>query len=385
MRFLMIISGYPPWKSAGMERTCARLSLALVRRGHPVTVLTQATGEPEVTDEEGVRVARVLKPVALGPLWGITYMAQVRRWMRRLKDDWELCVCHKLDLHSVAAAPIAQRMERPCLSALYNAGEFSDFAKLLAYKGGRHLLNHAMKGDGFLYLSQQSRRELIAHGASAERVFPFRAPVYTDLFQPGPLRSREQLLFAGRFHEQKNLPLLVAAFDRLAQRHGAARLRLIGKGPDAPRVNAAVASAASRDRIEVQPWSDDIAEEMRTARAFVLSSRAEGLANVLVEAMASGTPCVCTDVSGAREALGESSERAIPPGQFIEAEAGLIVPPGDDAALAHAMERILGDDPLHARLSIAGRHRAESLFSEETCAALLIEAAEHALRTGKAP
>src|SRR5690606_30801512 len=138
---------------------------ALVRRGHPVTVLTQVgNGPAAITEEDGVRVARVLKPVALGPLWGITYMAQVRRWMRKLQNNWDVCVCHKLDLHSVAATPVAHALGRPCLGALYNAGDFSDFAKLLAYKGGRHLLKRAMQGDGFLYLSEQSRRELIAHG-----------------------------------------------------------------------------------------------------------------------------------------------------------------------------------------------------------------------------
>jgi len=81
----MVSAGYPPVARAGLEYGCQRLSVALVRRGHRVIVLTStAPGLPRRRDEDGVEVLRLLSPIPFGPLWGWTYRWQVRRWLRRL-------------------------------------------------------------------------------------------------------------------------------------------------------------------------------------------------------------------------------------------------------------------------------------------------------------
>ena len=118
-RLLMIVSGYPPAKKAGMERGCQRLAEALARRGHEVAVLTQwAKGlAPQEEPMENLRIERRLRPLALGPLWGATYMLQVGREMRRLAGEWDVCVCHKLDLHSQTSHSPARRRRGTFASA----------------------------------------------------------------------------------------------------------------------------------------------------------------------------------------------------------------------------------------------------------------------------
>ncbi len=81
----------------------------------------------------------------------------------------------------------------------------------------------------------------------------------------------------------------------------------------------------------------------------VLPSEGEGLSNVLLEALASGTPVVCTDVPGAREVVTPEQE-------------ALLVAPNDAAALADALARVLARPDLAARLAAAGRARVAAAF-----------------------
>jgi glycosyltransferase involved in cell wall biosynthesis len=82
---------------------------------------------------------------------------------------------------------------------------------------------------------------------------------------------------------------------------------------------------------------------------FVLSSRREGLPNVLLEAMAMGVPVVATKIAGV-------------PAAVRDGENGFLCAPGDVAALADSVERLLADASLRSRLSGAGRRTIEERF-----------------------
>jgi len=368
----MIVSGYPPAKSAGMERSCQRLSEALARRGHQVIVLTVAKGAA-ARDEvvNGVRVLRVIKPLAIGPLWGVTYMSQVGRWMRRLAAEWDVAVCHKLDLHSVPASQVARHRRKPVANILYNAGEWSDLRTLSAHKGGEWLLRQALRADVFFALSAASAGELVAAGVPVERIHLFRSHVDLGRYNPAGEHDPGLLLYVGRFHPQKNLGLLISAFPPLEGLQPSPRLRLIGRGPLESDLREMVAASGAADRIAIESWVEDPAAAYRAARALVMSSDAEGLANVLVEAMACGTPCVATDASGARDALGApgTTGDAIAPGTWVEGRGGLVVARGDREGLSGALAAVLRDDALRARLSAGALDRSRTLFAEEACVA----------------
>jgi glycosyltransferase involved in cell wall biosynthesis len=96
----------------------------------------------------------------------------------------------------------------------------------------------------------------------------------------------------------------------------------------------------------------DLDRSYSGADLLVLASRTEAYGMVVTEALAHGLPVVATDVGGLSEALGHGAGGSRP---------GMLVAPGDPAALAAALRSWLGDGELRARLRRAARERRESL------------------------
>ncbi len=136
------------------------------------------------------------------------------------------------------------------------------------------------------------------------------------------------VLGVGRFTAEKNFALLIDAFARLA-RTSPARLVLLGDGPQRAELVQRIAACGIGARATIMPVDPNPWRYMARARVLVLTSLLEGFGNVLVEAMATGTPVVSVDCpDGPAEILGR--------GKW-----GRLVPPGDPAALAKAIAETL--------------------------------------------
>jgi L-malate glycosyltransferase len=378
----MVTSGYPPAQTAGLERGCQRLAEAVARRGVRVTVLTSAVPQCDAdVEENGVRVLRVLRPWGFGPAWGWTYRSQVRRWLMRLLPQWDVVMCHQLYLHSIEANRVAHAQGRRACHLLVAAQDYSDVLRLARLRHGKRLLREAVDGAQALFvLSEVSRSELLAVGAQPSRVHDYRYFVDTERFSPSPAIPEREFLCLGRWHPQKNIPLLVDAFDIVAAQHPGVRLRIVGAGPEEGTVRARVASSPARARIRVEGWASDPLDAYRAAWALVMSSDAEGLSNVLIESMSTGVPVVTTDVSGAREVLdlGPASNPLVA-GTVLRGAGGFMVPRGDTQAPAEAMRRLLASPDERAEAAAAARLRILDAFTEGSSVALI----EGGLATGQ--
>ncbi|MCX7681258.1 MAG: glycosyltransferase [Anaerolineae bacterium] len=132
------------------------------------------------------------------------------------------------------------------------------------------------------------------------------------------------LVAVGRLDPQKNLPLLFRAVARVMQEQPV-MLYVLGEGRERPRLEALIQSLGLQSHIHLLGFQRNPYAYVKRADLFVLSSDYEGFANVLVEALAVGTPVVATDCPyGPREILAD--------GQY-----GRLVPPGDESALAQAI------------------------------------------------
>jgi glycosyltransferase involved in cell wall biosynthesis len=134
---------------------------------------------------------------------------------------------------------------------------------------------------------------------------------------------------AGHVHRRKGFDLLLDAFARAAV-PGAGAV-IVGDGPEMAALRARAAALGIEDRVRFAGYRGDVPRLLAACDTFVLASRNEGMANVMLEAMAAGTPVVATDVSGVRGALGERAGRPA---------AGWIVPPDDAPAMAAAIGEV---------------------------------------------
>jgi glycosyltransferase involved in cell wall biosynthesis len=165
--------------------------------------------------------------------------------------------------------------------------------------------------------------------ASRIEVLVNPAPPPADV-KPAKLSPRT-FVFVGRLTEQKALPVLLDALDRVDD----AELVVVGDGPERATLER---RASGRVRFVGSLPRAGVLSHLAGSRAAVLSSAWENLPHAAVEALAVGTPVVSTAVGGVPEVV-------------TDGENGLLVPPNDADALAAALRRILEDDELHARLA----------------------------------
>lgn len=159
------------------------------------------------------------------------------------------------------------------------------------------------------------------------------------------------VLHVSRYHPMKDQKTLLEAARLVLATHPAAHFVLVGRGltPGNPDLAAALTTAALTERVHLIGPRQDI-PQILTAGDMLVSSSAWGEAfpNVIGEAMASGLPCVVTDVGESGTILGPC---------------GIIVPPGDPSALAEGILALLQKTPEErAALGAAARHRVQENF-----------------------
>jgi sugar transferase (PEP-CTERM/EpsH1 system associated) len=197
----------------------------------------------------------------------------------------------------------------------------------------------------------------IYNGVDIERFSPAQAP--RAPIQGCPFNDPHCWIAGtvGRMEGVKDHAALARAFIRVLRNNPvlAHRLRLviIGDGP----LRTEVMGILQRAGVEHHAWlpgeRNDIADVLRGLDCFVLPSRAEGISNTILEAMATGLPVIVTRVGGNPELVTDGAT-------------GSLVPAGDEEALALAMQRYLEEPALASKHGAAARAEAERRFAMDS-------------------
>ena len=179
-------------------------------------------------------------------------------------------------------------------------------------------------------------------------------PVATDLFSPGAGRDGQRLLFVGRLNNQKGADQLLRALSLMKS---PATLDIVGDGPDRGALEERGRSLGVTPRLR---WHGQLpqpalASLYRSAAAVVVPSIDEGLGLVAIEALLCETPVVAFDSGGLTDIIQHE-------------KTGLLVKPGDPAALAQTLDELLARDGRGGDLGKAGRLYALGAFAPESAA-----------------
>jgi glycosyltransferase involved in cell wall biosynthesis len=350
----------------GAERQVVHLAGQLLQRGWDVEVVSLL--EPDaLTDrlaEAGVAYRTLAMPKGVPDPRGAWRLA---RCIRQMRPD----VVHAHMVHANLVTRVTRLLARmPVLicsaHSVFEGGKRFDLAYRLT-DGLCELTTH---------VSQAAVDRWVRGGVAPARKMRVM-PNGVDVAQfgggaEGPASSEKRrdirtslgiggeftFLAVGRFKPAKDYGLMLEAFARLRERRESAgrlpvRLLIAGGGALLEEMRSVARVSGLEEAVSFLGKRADIPDLMQAADAYVMSSAWEGMPVVLLEAAASGLPIVATDVGGNREVLRSD-------------EIGYLVPPGDPAALADALGRLV-ELPEERRRAMgrAARELVESEYSLE--------------------
>ncbi len=326
---MFIISGL---ERGGAENQLVGLANGLAGRGWRVTVLSylpfsQWSLRPELHDP-GVKAVTLNAPNG-----ALKYASIVKAALavRRARPDilvgfmFHGMMTSRLLAHSVASAH--------SVSSVRNVLDGPVRERLLGITNGL--------ADAVTVQSQGIAEELCRRGvtkpshthripnsidiARFEAVAGRRDETRRDL---GVAAGRFLWLAAGRLDVAKNYPNMLNAFAEVARRRPDAQMVIAGQGPLEGKIRSMIQRLGLPERVRMLGLRQDMPELFAASDALVLSSAWEGMPVVVLEAMASRRPVVATAVGAVAEVLADG-------------ETGIVVPPGDPAALAEGMVRLM--------------------------------------------
>ncbi len=365
---VLFVAGFSGDRRTGAGNAVLSLADALRARGHCVETLLREDVPAWVT---AGRSARLVFPLVAA------------RRIARTAANYDVVVIHE---PSAAAYALARKWNAslpPC--AVMSHGVEQRCWDLKAEKTARPLktrvlhpltelaqANYSLRhADAVVCLSSDDAEYIERRlGVPAGRIHRMSNGVDAGLLAVQRVPSAEPaLLFLGSWIPRKGTKEFARAFAELRRTCPGLRATVAGVGKSANTVRGDFAPA-HREAVDVLPSvnREDLSELLARDQIFVLASHFEGMPLTLLEAMASGLPCVTTNICGMRDVM--EHERN-----------GLLVAPGDSAALANAIERLMGVPELRTRLGAAARKTAERLSwakAAEAWESLLGEVAEQA-------
>ena len=218
------------------------------------------------------------------------------------------------------------------------------------------------KARNFLYKFADS---LVCQTPDAKNYFPENIqkistiipnPINDNLPEPWNGERKKEIVNYCRLEKQKNLPMLVDAFEIVHEKYPDYTLSIYGDGNEENSLKDYIKVKRLEKYIKIHPAVKNIHEKVLKSKMFVSSSNYEGLSNSMIESMAIGLPTICTDCpcGGAKMMIKHG-------------ENGLLVPVGDCKELSNTIIKLIENDKLYEKISNNGKKIREKLDSQKIC------------------
>lgn len=316
----------------GAERVVSILSRNFASQGHDVIVATQWCSEKEYA------LASTVRRISVGltrdqEQKGRLYKAwcrlfNLRGLVRREKPDIVISFCAKANFRSAYSL---MGMRIPLLVSVRN-NPVEDYKP---HKMATRYMERKAAGCVFQTPDAQAYFSKTLQDKSRIILNPLSEIYYKEENQRDVDSRRKVIVTVGRITSQKNQMLLLKAFDNIKEEYPDYNLEIYGDVESQEiyhTLQQYCKDSHLEGRVRFMGNTDDIPGAIRDAALFVLPSDYEGMPNALIEAMALGLPCISTDCPCGGSAM-----------LIEQGKSGLLVPVGDEVALADAMREMLGD------------------------------------------
>ena len=328
----------------GQERLLVEMARHADRARFEWTVIVLGPRGPlaDALEAERVRVVPLDVPTGLRPgLW--------RRLARMFRAE------HFDVVHTHDDRPLIYGMPAAWWAGVPHRIHTHHHGRLSSITGRqRFLIRQSAKfAQAFVCVSDDSARFMIEQGIAAEHVRTIHNGIDLSRFgYQGPADDGVVVTVA-RLSPEKDVANLVRAAARVVAQFPNARFEVAGDGPCRGELELLARDLRVADKILFHGEVRDIPSLLAKARLFVLPSQTEGISLTLLEAQARGLPVVATAVGGTPEVV-------------LDGQTGLLTPPRDPNALAHAIQTLLADALRGRQMGLAGRQRVENGFDIKT-------------------
>ncbi|WBO21504.1 glycosyltransferase [Sphingomonas abietis] len=327
----------------GTERIALRLAQAWCERGIAVTLFVGADSGPQ----------RALVPPDARLIFADPAIPRSRGSRQRLgRAAARYFTVHPVDaifvignFHWAIVPALAGIASRPVIGVQVSSPlHMPQRGRLRQFVFERRMRRLLQRADLLIAMGETHRRQADAiTGRPIAITIPL--PALDDDIGPARPAQGRTILAAGRLIHQKGFDLLIAAFRQLDD--AAARLVIVGSGPEADNLARQVAASGIAERITLAGYQPDIRPFLDEAALFVMPSRFEGYGAVIVEALGAGRPVIATASTPAVDDV------------LTDEACGIVVPAEDAAALAEAMRLMLdrpAPDPARLAAAVSAYH-----------------------------
>jgi D-inositol-3-phosphate glycosyltransferase len=356
--------------AGGQNVHVASLAKALAGRGHEVTVYTRRDGR-DLPDAVRLVAGVTVEHIPAGPPRPLSkdgLLAYMPSFAERLVDRW--CVDRPDVVHAhfwmsgLAAVMAARRCEVPVVQTFHALGSvkrrYQGRADTSPPQRMRLEAAVAQQASAVIATCTDEVRELAAYGARPDRTYVVPCGVDCDHFRPGSpvphLGGAARVLALGRLVPRKGVDTVIAALARVPDADlivagGPERARL-DDDPEVARLRTVAAQAKVSGRVTFtgRVGHEDVPALMRSADVIVSDPVYEPFGIVPLEAMACGAAVIASAVGGHLDTV-------------TDGVTGLLVPPGEPAALADSIRYLLADPARRRALGAAAAARARSRYS----------------------
>lgn len=334
-----------------------RLAHGLAETGLEVDLVVHSEATREITVPPGVCLINLNCGSTLTALWALV------RLLRDRRPQWVLSAFPHTNIAAVTAVALSRADARCVIS------EHAPLSRQIVHQGNwRYRLLPPLvrwayrRAHAVVAVSTGVRddlRNLLGPNASPHVI---RNPVLAPDFEAEMAQTPDEswladaslqvVLSVCRLSVEKDLPTLLQAFAEVHRERPTTRLILAGEGPDRVRLESMVRDLGLSDVVRLPGRTGQPLAWMRHAAVFVLASQYEGFGNVLVEALACGTPVVSTDCP-------------VGPSEVLDGgRLGSLVPVGNVSAMAQAISKVLE----HRELPAGAREAALKYTQANSCA-----------------